>query len=313
MVRHRHAERVRSDKRLRTQYIKAVTKQFLQAFHDAMMERLRYLSEIHERIRERQVKQIRERAKQLAEFIKQRKLTVYAVYQYDALRKANIERTFIERYGVELDQLIITLSEYSSNAYWFIPSEEPNRDKIADVGRFYYAPFNQDEIHTTACAIRLTPKSARVLDGMKADFYIIAINTPEGLTSMLIPRSNPVYHLCEYLMKIMRKKGRKERHTRKRKAHFGVIRPNEQLNMVYTNWFEEKYPITLNHAINCTYCLKWFNAWSIGLPERAFRLGDVNVVAIINRKGKWSLKRMTFRSFRQQVIERSKIVRGKRI
>ena len=242
--------------------------------------------------------------------IKERKITVFAVYQYDALRNANIEKALIDRYGIELDELINRLAEYSRNGFSGIPPTELNPDKIRDVGSFYYAPFNSDEIHTTACAIRITPKTMRVLEGMEADFYVITINTPQGLTSYIIPRSNPMYHLAEYLAKIMRRKGRREKHTRKRKGHYGTINPNELINMVYTNWFEEQYPIPLKYAINSKYDLKLFNAWSVGLPERAFRLGDVNIIAIIGRKGKLTKvigKRKDFIA----IYERSEIVRGK--
>ena len=310
MPRHRHSERVRSDKRLRTNYIKAVTQQFLEAFHNVALERMRYLSRIHDEMRKRERKAIRERSKELLEALKKRRLTIYAVYSYDTLRKANIEANIIERYGVELDELLLTLSEYSRNGFSGIPPTEPNPDKIRNVGRFYYAPFNPDEIHTTACAIRLTPKTAQVLEGLKADFYVIAVNTPEDLTSMIVPRSNPVYHLLEYLRKIMRKKGRRERHTRKRKAHFGVIRGDEQIHMVYTNWLEERYAIPLKHAINCGYCLKWYNGISIGLPERAFRIGDVNVIAIIGRKGKVT-KRFGKTKDWASLYDRLSIVKGK--
>jgi len=310
MPRHRRSERIRSDKRLRTNYVKLVTKQFMQAFHNVAMERMRYLSRIHRKIEEAKRKAIRERAEKLAEAIKKRQVTVYAVYQYDALRNANIEQSLINRYGVELDDLILTLAEYSKNGFSGIPPTEPNPDKIRAIGSFYYAPFNSEDIHSTACAIRLTPKTARVLEGMKADFYVIAVNTPEGLMSQVIPRSNPMYHLVEYLAKIMRRKGRREKHTRKRKGHYGVIQPDEPIHMVYTNWFEERYPIPLRYAINSKYDLKWFNAISVGLPERAFRLGDVNIIAIIGRKGKLTKvigKRKDFVA----VYERSKIVRGK--
>jgi len=310
MARHRHAERKRSDKRLRLAYIKAVAVQFFTAFKNVALERLRYLSAIHERIRRRQREFIRERAERLTESLKRRKLTIYAVYSYDSLRKANIERTLIERYGVELDTLINTLAEYSRNGFVGIPPIEPNPDKIRDVGRFYYAPFNADEIHTTACAIRITPKTAAVLTDLPADFYIIVSNTPEDLTSFIVPRSNPVYHLLEYLMKIMRRKGRRERHTRKRKGHYGTINPDELIHMVYTNWFEERYAIPLKHAINCGYCLKWYNAHSVGLPERAFRSGDVNVIAIVGRKGKLT-KKIGKRKDALAIYERSQIIRGK--
>jgi len=310
MARHRHSERVRSDKRLRANYVKEVTKQFLQVFHDAMMERMKYLSRIHEDMRKHERKAIRERAKELVESLRKRKLTVYAVYQYDTLRKANVESAIIEKYGVELDELLLTLGEYSRNAFSGIPPTEPNPNKIRNIGRFYYAPFNPDEIHTTACAIRLTPKTAQVLNGLKADFYIIAVNTPEDLTSMIIPRSNPVYHLVEYLAKIMRRKGRRERHTRKRKGHYGVINPDEPIHMVYTNWLEERYTIPLKHAINCGYCLKWYNGISVGLPERSFRMGDVNVIAIVGRKGKVT-KKFGKTKDRALLYQRLLIVRGK--
>ena len=310
MSRHRHSEKVRSDKRLRTNYIKAITQQFLEAFHNVAVERMRYLSRIHRKMDEAKRKAIRERANKLAEGLKKRKLTVYAVYSYDTLRKANIEANIIERYGVELDELLLTLSEYSRNGFGGIPPTELNPDKIRDVGRFYYAPFNQDEIHTTACAIRITPKTAKVLEGLEADFYVIAVNTPKDLTSMIIPRSNPVYHVLEYLRKIMRRKGRRERHTRKRKGHFGVIDPNEPIHMVYTNWLEERYTIPLKHAINCGYCLKWYNGISIGLPERSFRMGDVNVIAIIGRKGEVT-KRFGKTKDRALLYQRLSIVRGK--
>jgi len=310
MARHRHAERVRSDKRLRVNYVKLVTQQFMQAFHNVAMERMRYLSRIHREIRERERKAIRERSKELLEALKKRQLTVYAVYTDDALRNANIEKALIDKYGVELDDLILTLAEYSRNGFNGIPPTEPNPDKIRDVGSFYYAPFNSEDIHSTTCAIRITPKTARVLEGMEADFYIIAVNTPEGLMSKIIPRSDPTYYLLEYLRKIMRRKGRKEKHTRKRKGHYGIIQPNEPIHMVYTNWFEERYPIPLKYAINSKYDLKWYNAISVGLPERAFRLGDVNIIAIIGRKGKLTKvigKRKDFVA----VYERSQIVRGK--
>jgi len=195
MPRHRHSERERSDKRLRRPYILLITEQFLQAFHNVAMERLRYLRRIHEKIERERRKAIRERAEQLLESLKQRQLTVYAVFSDDSLKSANIDKNLIEQYGVDLDELILSLAEYSTNAFLGVPPTEKDPDRIKAVGRYYYAPFNPSEIHTTACAIRITPKTARVLHGLKADFYVIAINTPEGLTSMIIERSNPVYHL----------------------------------------------------------------------------------------------------------------------
>jgi len=310
MARHRHAERKRSDQRLRANYVKLVTQQFLQAFHNVIMERKRFLTRIHRKIEEAKHKAIRERAQKLAEAIKKRKVTIYAVYQYDALRNANVEQAFINKYGVELDELLLALSDYSRNGFGGIPPTELRAEKIGNVGRFYYAPFNPEDIHSTACAIRLTPKTAQVLKDLPADFYVIAVNTPEDLTSFIVPRSNPVYHLLEYLQKIMRRKGRKERHTRKRKGHYGVIRDDEPIHMVYTNWFEERYTIPLKHAVNCKYCLKWYNAWSVGLPERAFRMGDVNVIAIVGRKGKLT-KKVGRKINAVTVYERSQIVRGK--
>ena len=310
MARHRHAERVRSDKRLRANYVKLVTQQFLQAFHSVAIDRMRYISRIHERLERAKRKAIRERAEKLAEAIRKRRVTIYAVYQYDALRNANIESAFVNKYGVELDELLLTLSEYSRNGFSGIPPTEPNPDKIRDVGRFYYAPFNSEDIHSTACAIRLTPKTAQVLKDLPADFYVIAVNTPEDLTSFIVPRSNPIYHLLEYLAKIMRRKGRREKHTRKRKGHYGTINPDEPIHMVYTNWFEERYTIPLKHAINCKYCLKWYNGISVGLPERAFRTGDVNVIAIVGRKGKLT-KKIGKRKDAVAIYDRSQIVRGK--
>jgi len=266
------------------------TIQFLRAFHDVAIARLRFLTRIHEEIDRERRKAIRERAEKLKQAISKRQVTVYAVYTYDALRDANIEQSLIDRYGVELDELIETLGELSKNGMSYVLPEWSNKDKLKAVGRFYFAPFNPNEIHSTACAIRLTPKTADIFLDQPADFYIIAINTPEGLTSLIVERSNPVYHLLEYLAKIMRRKGRREKHTRKRKGHYGTINPDEPLNMVYTNWFEERYTLPLWHAINCKYCLKLFNAHSVGLPERAFRMGDVNVIAILGRKGKTTRK-----------------------
>jgi len=310
MPRHRRSERIRSDKRLRTNYITLITKQFLQSFHNVAMERMRYLSRIHREIRERERKAIRERSYKLIEAIKKRKVTIYAVYSYDALRDANIEKTIIDRYGIELDELINTLASYSTNAFNAVPPTETKPDKIKAIGTFYYSPFNPNEIHTTACAIRLTPKTSRVLKDMPADFYVIAVNTPEDLTSFIIPRSNPMYHLLEYLRKILRRKGRREKHTQKRKGHYGVIRDKEPINIVYTNWFEEQCPIPLRIAINSKYDLKWFNGISIGLPERCFRMGDVNVIAIIGRKGKLT-KKLGKKIDTITVHERSSIISGK--
>jgi len=267
-----------------------VTVQYLRVFHDVAIARLRYLTRIHEEIDRERRKAIRERAEKLKQAISKRQVTVYAVYSYDSLRDANIEQSLIDRYGVELDELIEALGELSRNGMSYVLPEWDNANKLKAVGRFYFAPFNPNEIHSTACAIRLTPKTADIFLDQPADFYIIAINTPEGLTSLIVERSNPVYHLLEYLAKIMRRKGRREKHTRKRKGHYGTIKPDERLNMVYTNWFEERYTLPLWHAINCKYCLKLFNAHSVGLPERAFRLGDVNVIAILGRKGKWTRK-----------------------
>ena len=310
MPRHRRSERKRSDKRLRENYIRQLAVQFLRAFHEVAMARLRYLRRIHEKIERERRKAIRERAKLLLESLKQRQLTVYMVFSYDSLKSANIDKNLIEQYGVELDDLILSLAEYSTNAFSGVPPTEQRLDKIKAVGRYYYAPFNPEEIHTTACAIRLTPKTARVLHGLEADFYIIAINTPEGLMSMIIERSNPVYHLVEYLRKITRRKGRREKHTRKKKGHYGVIRPDEPIHMVYTNWFEERYSIPLKHALVCKYCLKKYNAHSVGLPERAMRLGDVNIIVIIKRKGKLTKKIGAKRDL-LATFERSRIVKGK--
>jgi len=266
------------------------TIQFLRAFHDVAIARLRFLTRIHEEIDRERRKAIRERAEKLKQAISKRQVTVYAVYSYDALRDANIEQSLIDRYGVELDELLTAIGDLSRNGMSYVLPEWDNANKLKAVGRFYFAPFNPNEIHSTACAIRLTPKTADIFLDQPADFYIIAINTPEGLTSLIVERSNPVYHLLEYLAKIMRRKGRRERHTRKRKGHYGIIQKDEPLNMVYTNWFEERYTLPLWHAINCKYCLKLFNAHSVGLPERAFRMGDVNVIAILGRKGKTTRK-----------------------
>jgi len=310
MARHRHSEKKRSDKRLRTNYIKQVAIQFITAFKNVALERMRYLSRIHEEIRKRQRKNIQKRSNELLEALKKRKVTIYAIYSYDSLRKADIDKNMIDRYGVNAVTLIRTLAEYSRNGFGGIPPSEANPDLVKAIGRYYYAPFNPNEIHTTACAIRLTPLTARALDGMRADFYVIAVNTPEDLTSYIVPRSNPMYHVLEYLMKILRRKKRREKHTRKRKGHYGIIQPDEPIHMVYTNWFEEKYAIPLKHAINCNYCLKWYNAYSVGLPERALRMGDVNVIAIISRKGKLT-KRVGKRKDVFAVYERSKIIRSK--
>ena len=309
MARNRHSERERSDKRLRSQYIKQTAIQYLRVFHDVAIARLRFLTRIHEEIERERRKAIRERAKQLGEALKKRQLTVYAVYSYDSLRDANIDSVLVERYGAELDELIAALGELSRSGMSYVLPEWPNADKLKAVGRYYYAPFNPNEIHSTACAIRLTPQTANIFLNQPADFYIIAVNTPEGLTSLIVERSNPVYHLLEYLAKIMRRKSRRERHTRKRKGHYGVIAKDEPLNMVYTNWFEERYTLPLWHAINCKYCLKLFNAHSVGLPERAFRMGDVNVIAILGRKGKWS-RRFGRKIDKITVYERGKAVEG---
>ena len=309
MARNRHSERERSDKRLRSNYIKQVTVQYLRVFHDVAIARLRFLTRIHEEIEKERRKAIRKRAEKLKKAISKRQVTVYAVYSYDSLREANIDSVLIERYGVELDELLLSLGELSRNGMSYVLPEWDNANKLKAIGRYYYAPFNQDEIHSTACAIRLTPKTADIFLNQPADFYIIAVNTPEGLTSLIVERSNPVYHLLEYLAKIMRRKSRRERHTRKRKGHYGVIQKDELLNMVYTNWFEERYTLPLWHAINCKYCLKLFNAHSVGLPERAFRLGDVNVIAILGRKGKWT-KRFGRKIDKLTVYERGKAVEG---
>jgi len=306
----RRVERKRRVERTYKAYSEITKSNLINRFREMLRERLKKLRDFIREQREKWKKLIDKRREKTINLIKQRKITVFAVYQYDALRNANIEKALIDRYGIELDELINRLAEYSKNGFSGIPPTELNIDKIRDVGSFYYAPFNPGEIHTTACAIRITPKTMRVLEGMEADFYVIAINTPQGLTSFIIPRSNPMYHLVEYLAKIMRRKGRREKHTRKRKGHYGTINPNELIHMVYTNWFEEQYPIPLRIAINSKYDLKLFNAWSVGLPERAFRLGDVNIIAIIGRKGKLTKvigKRKDFIA----IYERSEIVRGK--
>ena len=111
MARNRHSERERSDKRLRSNYIKQVAVQYLRVFHDVAIARLRFLTRIHEEIERERRKAIRERAKQLGEALKKRQLTVYAVYSYDSLRDANIDSVLIERYGAELDELIAALGE----------------------------------------------------------------------------------------------------------------------------------------------------------------------------------------------------------
>jgi len=249
------------------------------------MENRRYLTAMHKRIQRRIREAYKERAEELVKDLKKRKFTVYAIFTNTEELKSKMEQNLINRYGARLDELIYTLAEYSRNAFSGIPPSEPNPDTVKAVGRYLYCPFNQDEIHTTACAIRLTPLTAERLRGLEADFYVIVSNNPEDLQAVIIERSNPVYHVMEFLRKILQKKRRGERHTRKRKGHYGIIDKNEPIHLVYTNWFEERFTLPLWHVINCGYCRKLFESFTIGIPQRGFRVRDINVVAIIRRKG----------------------------
>jgi len=310
MPRHRHSERVRSDKRLREPYKKRIALQLVRAFWDTIMSNKRYLTAMHKRIQKRIREAYKERAEELVKDLKKRKFTVYAIFTNTEELKSRIEQNLINRYGARLDELIYTLTEYSRNAFSGIPPTESEPDMVKAVGRYLYCPFNQDEIHTTACAIRLTPLTAERLRGLEADFYIIVSNNPEDLQAVIIERSNPVYHVMEFLRKILQKKRRGERHTRKRKGHYGIIDKNEPIHLVYTNWFEERFTLPLWHVINCGYCRKLFESFTIGIPQRGFRVRDINVVAIIGRKGV-TTKRYGKVIAKWSVYDRSRRVRGK--
>ena len=310
MPRHRRYERRRSDKRLRENYKRAVALQLIKSLWDTIMENRRFLTAMHKRIQKRIRDHYKEQAKRIIEEAKKRKFTIYAVFNNPEELKAKIEQNIINRYAVELDSLISALADFSRNSFNAIPPNTPNADKIKAVGRYLYCPFNANEIHSTACAIRLTPLTAEKLQGLEADFYIIVANNPEDLQAILIERSNPVYHVMEFLRRILAKKRRGEKHTRKRKGHYGVIKRDERIHMVYTNWFEERYSLPLWHVINCSYCRKLFESFTIGIPQRGFRVADINIVAIIQRKGR-STKLYGRKLDKHVVWERSQRVRGK--
>jgi len=239
-----------------------------------------------EALREEQRALTMVRLQRQQDLIRAMKLKTEAIIQDEHRLLAAIEKMWTDYYYPQLQELVGTLAELSSNGMMFIPPETPNRGLVKAFARYFYCPTNPSEIHGSIMAVRITPLTMQYLEGLNADMYIVAQVTPEQLASQAVERSNPEYHLLEYLRYIMANKRRKERFRKKRKGHYGTISSDELLTPVYTNWLEERHKVKLGHFINCSYCRKWYEAQSIGKPELFGELKHVNVVAIIGRKGK---------------------------
>ena len=210
--------------------------------------------------------------------------TKYGYVQLENRLKARVDSYWETNYSAQLPELCTTLAKLSINSYQGLPPELAGNGLIRAFTRHYYCPANSSYLHGTICAVAITPLTLKYLKGLAADFFIMATTSIKNLVNRLVNRSNPVFHLFEYLKELLRRKPRRERFRKKRKGHFGFISKSELIHTVYTSWLEERRPKPLGHLAYCSYCLKQAEAQSIGLPEQLARIEHVHVIAVINRK-----------------------------
>ena len=190
----------------------------------------------------------------------------------------------------KLPELMQQLAMLSVNSMQGLPPQLADNGLLKAFARHYYAPANDRDRHSTMCAIVITPLTKRYLEGQPADFFIVSSVQLKQLTSPLVGITNTLYALFRYLLELLRRKGKREHFRKKRKGHFGVISDDEPVHTAYTAMLEERKPMKLSHIVNCSYCLKKAEAVSCGKPEIAFRIGEVNVMAVIGRKTKTTRK-----------------------
>ncbi|MCD6434305.1 MAG: hypothetical protein J7L14_01710 [Candidatus Diapherotrites archaeon] len=310
MPRGRHAERRRSEKRLyersKANAIISLTTTALKIVNSNREFSAKTITKAVTMIK----RKLDERRKTAAERIEKAKLSKYSVIKTENTKTAIYDKILITNYPTTAEDLIKTVANYSKAGMPNLRLDEPNHDELKPVFRMYYTSSNADEIHSTMAAVRITPFTLNTLYHSDADFYIITPQTRQDISSQYVQRTSPVYHVLELLSRLLRTKSRRERHTRKRKGHYGILDENERIHLVYTNWFEEKYTYPLKWALNDGYFMRIMNAHGVGLPERAGRLGFPYIVAIVGRKGKWT-KRYGDKKERWTVYERSQSVKGK--
>jgi len=226
-----------------------------------------------------------------------RRKALMEIYFITKAVRHNIERSLANRevsllqYGLDvIKEKFAKVVDYARMTFHGMRKDEDSLTK--ELGRMYMTNLHPDDHHFTMNAIRLTDLTMQFLKDMKADFYVAYQADLQDMVSVWTRVCNILLMLAEFLMELMRRKGRREHVRNKSKGHYGVIRYDEPIHTVID---VNRVPVDeqpLNSLLGNTYTLCRDKARSLGRPELANRIRTVGIYVIPERRSKLSRRRM---------------------
>jgi len=228
---------------------------------------------------------------------KQRRKALMDIYLLTKSIRHDLERSLVNKeisllqYGIEvIKEKFTKLISYCVMAFNGLCKDEDSLTK--EMARMYMTNLHPDDHHFTMNAIRLTDMTMQFLKDMKADFYVSYQADLKDMASPWSKVCNILLMLAEFLLELMRRKGRKEHVRNKSKGHYGTVKYDEPVHTVIDINRMNVDERPLNSILGNTYTLCRDKARSLGRPELANRIISVGVYVIPKRRSKLSRKRM---------------------
>jgi len=281
-------ERKRRQERIIARYEKAIAgyraKLSLIAKRNAIVVRATFRKD-----REQDNKRVRSSIAKAREQAEKHRMPAKAQHQpHETLRDRAIELNWYINYANYLTDSIKAIANASKAGLAGLPAGlHPLTYEFAKDFYTYLAPY---DMHFTMYAIKLNDLTVRYLEAIHADYYVAVGYKLEDVLNPYEQPANRWYWLLEQLLNYMYRKSRKEKIRSKSKGHYGVISYDEPIHTAIDINRIGQFSQPLRTCIAHHYQLLKDKAFSLGYPHKWHKLSYIGVLAIIERKSKYSKK-----------------------
>jgi len=240
-------------------------------------------------VRKEDIKRIRDSLAKARLEAEKHRMPAKAQHQpHETLRDRAVELNWWLNYANQAAEAIKAIANASKAGLAGLPAGLPPLTyEFAKDFYTYLAPY---DAHFSMYALRLNDLTIRLLEGLKADYYVAVGYKLEDVLSPYERPANIWYWLLELMLNYMLKKQRREKIRSKSKGHYGVINYEEPIHTAIDINRIGQFTQPLRTCIAHHYQLLKDKAFSLGYPHKWHKLSYIGVFGIIERKSKYSKK-----------------------